>query len=117
MLSTASESAPIRVAIVPFASLAIGARVGSGAFGEVYEAALNDGTEVAVKVGATATIDATAIENERQLLSRLPPHRNVVVVYAICLDHPSGGMAVVMELYRLGSLLPVLKATSAVSAQ
>jgi hypothetical protein len=76
----------------------IGDRIGAGSFGEVFEATLK-GEKVAVKklLGAGT---AEELEREWQLMSKLPPHRNVLRVLGVLRDPP----ALVSELCELGSL-------------
>jgi hypothetical protein len=76
----------------------MGDRIGAGSFGEVFEATLN-GEKVAVKklLGAGT---AEELEREWQLMSKLPPHRNVLRVLGVLRDPP----ALVSELCELGSL-------------
>jgi hypothetical protein len=90
--------APPAMRTVEWSSIVLGERIGAGSYGEVFNATL-DGEVVAVKklLNESGTRE---FERETKLMSVLPPHRNVLRVYAAAYDPP----AIVSELCELGSL-------------
>ena len=69
---------------IPYTSLALGRRLGGGAFGDVFEAVLNGDTMVAVKANRVEAADARATDREGALLAALPLHQNVITTFGIC---------------------------------
>ena len=81
--------------------------LGKGSFGEVHLAYWVDGhCEAAVKANGVDCANAAAIDNEQRLLEVLlrRPHRNILVVYGICVDAPDGAVRLVMAYCPGGSL-------------
>jgi hypothetical protein len=95
---SAAAAAPPAMRTVDWSSIVLGERIGAGSYGEVFNATL-DGEAVAVKklLDESGTKE---FERETSLMSVLPPHRNVLRVYAAAYDPP----AIVSELCELGSL-------------
>lgn len=93
-----ATAAPPAMRTVDWSSIVLGERIGAGSYGEVFNATL-DGEAVAVKklLDESGTKE---FERETSLMSVLPPHRNVLRVYAAAYDPP----AIVSELCELGSL-------------
>ena len=62
--------------------------------------------DVAVKANGVSCMNATAIDNERELLEILfrHPHGNILVVYGIITDAPDGSVRLVMAYCAGGSL-------------
>jgi hypothetical protein len=96
--ASAPVAAPPAMRTVSWSSIVLGERIGAGSYGEVFNATL-DGEVVAVKklLDESGTRE---FERETKLMSVLPPHRNVLRVYAAAYDPP----AIVSELCELGSL-------------
>ena len=81
--------------------------IGKGSFGEVCLSRWEDGhMDVAVKANGVSCMNATAIDNERELLEILfrHPHGNILVVYGIITDAPDGSVRLVMAYCAGGSL-------------
>ena len=92
---------------IPVAELERRSVLGRGSFGEVHLAWWDGGhMEVAVKANGVSCANAAAIDNERRLLELLlqHPHRNILVVYGICLDAADGCVRLVMAYCAGGSL-------------
>lgn len=99
-LCPAPLAAPV-AAEVPRASLTLGARLGDGASGTVYEAELGSGGRVAVKVFKASSSDGRP-EDELTVALALPPHACLIETRGFFRDAAEGGrtgsLGLVMEL-------------------
>ncbi|KAL6057428.1 CLL4A clavata1-like receptor S/T protein kinase protein [Balamuthia mandrillaris] len=87
-----------------FDEIEIGARIGQGSFGVVHVGTWQ-WTDVAIKL--IDTIRPELLEDfarEAEVMQRLPPHPNVVLLFGVCMDaeHP---LCIVTEFLPNGSLL------------
>eukprot|EP00898_Chlorokybus_atmophyticus_P007612 jgi/Chlat1/7852/Chrsp66S07298 len=92
---------------IEYADIQLGARVGTGSFGEVYRGVWR-GTEVAVKLLLEQNITQEVLEDFRQeitMLSRLR-HPNVILFLGACVRPPH--LSIVCEYMHMGSLHRIL---------
>ena len=85
---------------VPYSDLLFERSLGKGAFGEVFFGHWK-GIPVAMKVCKSKS-KLEEFLDEMKLITKLPPHPNVVQVYGVCLDNTSP--VIVMEYCENGSL-------------
>ncbi|KAA0155637.1 hypothetical protein FNF29_01554 [Cafeteria roenbergensis] len=77
------------------------AKKGEGTFSEVLKAqSLKNGRSVAVKCMKQTFVSLDQVNNLREIqaIRRLSPHPNIIRLYEVLYDHPSGRLALVFEL-------------------
>ena len=98
--------------IIKYRQLVFSARIhlGEGATGQVMKASFNH-APVAVKssLASDRSIDMEAMRREVMLYDAIGRHDNVVALFGVCLDAPTGGVLLVMEYCEPGSLEAWLK--------
>ena len=97
--------------VIPLEELALGRRIGSGSFGQVYTADWN-GTEVALKQMHDTKLTGSAVEEfsgEIRMMQSLR-HPNVVLFLGAVIQPPT--LSIVCELMPLGSLHSLLHGKS-----
>ena len=81
-------------------------KIGTGAFGEVWEGTWNKNTPVAVKVLKTGTVSTNNFCKEVELLKQLS-HPKIIQLYAVCTKEEP--IYIITELMKHGSLLEYLR--------
>lgn len=95
------QSPHARCFLLPTAEYRLVAKKGEGTFSEVLKAqSLKNGRSVAVKCMKQTFVSLDQVNNLREIqaIRRLSPHPNIIRLYEVLYDHPSGRLALVFEL-------------------
>lgn len=87
-------------------SITLKKKLGSGAFGEVWEGRWNENTPVAVKQLMMGSMAIQEFFAEAQVMKKLQ-HQNLIQLYAVCTE--GDPIYIIMELMKNGNLLDYLR--------